>query len=62
MPSHRTAGNTSVYRNRQAGTLVMTERWWRDHYREIAQNGYRLRPRYHPHWRPSWYKSGKDLS
>jgi hypothetical protein len=64
MSSHRTTGDISTYsepRNRQAGTLVMTERWWRDHYDEIAENGYQLRPRYHPHWRPSWFKSGKDF-
>ncbi|KAI0298946.1 hypothetical protein BC826DRAFT_906857 [Russula brevipes] len=39
----------------------MTERWWRDRYHEIAKNGYQLRPRYHPHRRPSWFKSGKDF-
>ncbi|KAI0298945.1 hypothetical protein BC826DRAFT_1184243 [Russula brevipes] len=61
MSSHRTAGNISACRNRQAGTLVMTERWWRDRYHEIAKNGYQLRPRYHPHRRPSWFKSGKDF-
>ncbi len=47
--------------NRQAGTLVMTERWWRDHYNDIAAKGYRLRPRYHPQWVPSWQKTGKDF-
>jgi hypothetical protein len=47
--------------NRKAGTLVMTERWWRDRYDDIANHGYQLRPRYHPHWEPSWLKSGKDF-
>ena len=46
---------------RQAGTLVMTERWWRDRYNVIAERGYRLRPRYHPGWEPSWFKTGKDF-
>jgi hypothetical protein len=48
-------------RGRQAGTLVMTERWWRDRYDEIAEQGYKLRPRYHPQWQPSWGESGKTF-
>jgi len=62
-PPH-TTGNTNAYSeppNRKAGTLVMTERWWRDRYVEIASHGYELRPRYHPRWQPSWLKSGKDF-
>ena len=47
--------------DRSAGTLVMAERWWRDRYTEIEKQGYRLRPRYHPHWEPSWAKTGKDF-
>ncbi|KAI9509446.1 kinase-like domain-containing protein [Russula earlei] len=47
--------------SRQVGTLVQTEKWWRDHYNELAEHGYRLRPRYHPDWQPSWIKSGKDF-
>ena len=47
--------------HRPAGTLVITERWWRDRYIEIEKQGYRLRPRYHPHWEPSWPKTGKDF-
>ena len=47
--------------DRSAGVLVMTERWWRDRYTEIEKQGYRLRPRYHPHWEPSWVKTGKDF-
>ncbi|KAH9971368.1 hypothetical protein BGW80DRAFT_1322100 [Lactifluus volemus] len=48
-------------RDRQAGTLVMTERWWRDHYNAISELGYKLRPRYHPQWQPSWVNLGKDF-
>ncbi len=62
-PSHIT-GNTTARSeppNREAGTLVMTEQWWRDRYAEIASHGYELRPRYHPQWQPSWLKSGKDF-
>jgi hypothetical protein len=47
--------------NRQAGTLVMTERWWRDRYSDIAERGYRLRPRYNPQWGPSWFRTGRDF-
>ena len=39
----------------------MTERWWRDRYTDIEKQGYRLRPRYHPHWEPSWSKVGRDF-
>ncbi|KAH9013315.1 kinase-like domain-containing protein [Lactarius pseudohatsudake] len=39
----------------------MTERWWQDRYKEIAERGYRLRPRYHPQWGPTWFKTGDDL-
>ena len=46
---------------RQAGTLVMTEHWWRDRYNDIEKQGYRLRPRYQPQWEPSWLKTGKDF-
>ena len=46
---------------RQAGTLVMTETWWRDRYNVIAERGYRLRFRYHPRWEPSWFKTGNDF-
>jgi len=62
-PPHIT-GNTNAYSeppNREAGTLVMTEQWWRDRYVEIASHGYELRPRYRPRWQPSWLKSGKDF-
>ena len=60
MPPSSIAGNT-VTPNKQVGTLVTTEQWWRDRYHEIAKRGYQLPPRYHPNWRPSWLKSGKDF-
>ena len=59
-----TTANTYAYSespNRKAGTLVTTERWWRDRYDEIASRGYELRPRYHPQWQPSWLKSRRDF-
>lgn len=62
--SSSTARNGSTYRepgDRKAGTLVMTERWWRDRYHDIAGRGYKLRPRYHPQWEPSWFKTGEDF-
>ncbi len=46
----------------QAATLVVTERWWRDHYYHIEARGYRLRPRYHPQWVSSWYNTGQDFA
>ncbi len=64
MPANTAARNGFAYNepnDRQAGTLVMTERWWRDHYNVISERGYRLRPRYHPQWEPSWFKTGKDF-
>ena len=46
---------------RQRGTLVKSEEWWRDHYYDILERGYKLRPRYHPRWVPSWNESKKDF-
>ncbi|KAH9971422.1 kinase-like domain-containing protein [Lactifluus volemus] len=34
-------------------TLFMTKRWWRDRHDEIAEHGYKLRPRYRSRWQPS---------
>ncbi|KAH9023964.1 hypothetical protein EDB85DRAFT_2075234 [Lactarius pseudohatsudake] len=39
----------------------MAGHWWRDHCNDIADRGYRLRPRYHPQWEPSWFNKGKDF-
>lgn len=65
MPSSRIAGNSfdshSEPLNRQVGALGVAEQWWRDRYDEIAEHGYRLRPRYQPNWQPSWLKSGKNF-
>ena len=38
---------------------LMSEEWWRDRYHVLEKRGYRLRPKYHPDWVPSWKKSGK---
>ncbi len=43
----------------QIGTLVKSELWWRAHYYDIEERGYKLRPRYHPRWEPSWIESKK---
>ncbi len=45
----------------EGGHLFRSETWWRNHYRDFEDQGYRLRPRYHPDWEPSWKKSGKDF-
>ncbi|KAI9447481.1 hypothetical protein H4582DRAFT_6109 [Lactarius indigo] len=58
------AGSEFAYNGRngrQAGTLMMTERWWRDRYDDIVNRGYRLRPRYNPQLGPFWFETGKDL-
>jgi hypothetical protein len=56
-----TDGSGSHMSTRRAGTLVKTEEWWRDHYYAIERHGYKLRPRYHPPWEPSWIKSKKNF-
>lgn len=45
--------------SRDIGTLFDIELWWREQYRAIQGQGYILRPRYHPDWRPSWKRSSK---
>ncbi|KAF8263894.1 hypothetical protein EI94DRAFT_549201 [Lactarius quietus] len=47
--------------DRVIGGLFSSEMWWRDHYRDIGNYGYRLRSRYDPDWQPSWRTSGKDF-
>ena len=54
-------GSESRTGTRQAGTLVQSEVWWRDRYRDIEKHGYKLRPRYDPLWEPSWIESKKDF-
>ena len=46
---------------REIGGLFPSEVWWRDRYHDIEASGYRLRPRYHPGWQPSWKESGQDF-
>ena len=46
---------------RTIGTLFRNEEWWRDQYHDIYNRGYELRPRYHPNWKPSWIRLGKDF-
>lgn len=36
--------------------LLSGERYWRDHYHWLLDQGYQLRPRLHPEWIPSWEK------
>ncbi|KAI0296104.1 kinase-like domain-containing protein [Multifurca ochricompacta] len=47
--------------SREIGTLFGSELWWKNYYPEIEGHGYRLRPRYHPEWNPSWRISGRDF-
>jgi len=43
------------------GGPLISEKWWRDRYHVLEKRGYRLRPRYHPDWVPSWKKSRKGF-
>lgn len=54
------AGSTDLS-HREVGGLFDSEVWWRDHYRDLEAHGYKLRPRYHPDWQPSWKRSGKNF-
>lgn len=42
--------------------LSPAECFWRDHQIWLASRGYMLRPRYMPHWIPSWEIQGKGRS
>ena len=41
------------------GSMSPAEIFWADHYRWLESQGYKLRPRYHPDWIPTWKKSNK---
>ncbi|KIP07944.1 hypothetical protein PHLGIDRAFT_127367 [Phlebiopsis gigantea 11061_1 CR5-6] len=38
----------------RGATLLPDEELWRDKFHFLAAQGYTLRPRYHPDWKPSW--------
>ena len=61
MPGISAVGEHRRQPVREIGTLFDSELWWRNQYLEIENHGYRLRPRYHPDWVPSWKKSGRDF-
>ena len=60
-PTLATYQNYVEQGSREIGTLFSSEQWWRDHYNDVAECGYRLRQRYHPQWRPSWIRAGTDF-
>lgn len=39
--------------------LKEDEIWWRNHYNALLSHGYKLRPRFHPDWAPSWLGTSK---
>jgi len=39
---------------RFSGDLTAAESFWRDHSSWLEEQGYHLRPRYRPDWKPSW--------
>ncbi|OCB88199.1 hypothetical protein A7U60_g4604 [Sanghuangporus baumii] len=53
---------TSSESRANASPLLSAEIAWRDRYEMLESHGYRLRPRYHPNWRPSWLDTKKPVS
>ena len=43
-----------------AATLTSGEEKWRDRHGMLKAEGYELRPRLRPGWKPSWLESGAD--
>lgn len=43
------------------GTLTMDETAWRDRQLFLQSQGYMLRPRLRPGWKPSWISPRKDF-
>lgn len=41
--------------------LTSGEVYWRDHQKWLEHNGYMLRPRYRPDWKPSWIGTDKHM-
>ena len=41
--------------------LTLFEAEWRDLYFFLESHGYRLRPRYHPDWEPSWKRKNIEF-
>ena len=38
--------------------LLTREKWWKNRYEFLEKQGYRLRQRYSPSWKPSWLEPG----
>ena len=53
------ADDKLFYKNYPAG-YVTREFFRRDHQQWLQEQGYMLRPRYHPDWKPSWAGTNKD--
>ncbi|KAI0049760.1 hypothetical protein FA95DRAFT_1604077 [Auriscalpium vulgare] len=51
---YETATREGVY------NLLPVEKWWTDRWQMLASRGYKLRPRYHPSWAPSWVGTRVD--
>ena len=41
--------------------LLPGEEFWRDHQVWLQEQGYMLRPRYHPDWEPSWKRKNIEF-
>jgi len=44
---------------RNPTSFIATEYYWLDRYIWLEEQGYMLRPRYHPDWKPSWIGTDK---
>ena len=44
------------------GSLLTSEKWWRDQYYWLQEHGYQLRSRFHPDWTPPWVATGADYT
>ena len=53
------AGDKLFFKNLRGG-YVTAEYLWRDHQQWLQEQGYMLRPRYHPDWKPSWVGTKQD--
>ena len=44
---------------REPGSIGAHETWWVERQEALECAGYMLRPRYRPHWQPSWAGTNK---
>ncbi|KAI1795560.1 kinase-like domain-containing protein [Ganoderma leucocontextum] len=52
--------NDKLFFKNFRGGYITAEYFWRDHQSWLQEQGYMLRPRYHPDWKASWAGTKKD--